>query len=199
MSKSPVREQVKLVKLEEFALHMKPFQFYGSQRDLSPELKRIVKNLVCQDHKYLYCPCCRKFEESDLNPIENIEKFMKFIKAEQMKLEPQKKKVEFEPKKKGPKNPEMPDDSVSEITDLEKEEILAKYYHEKMSEADKKKKQRIEARRRLLGDVGLISGKEDSHLCPGKRGAENHADKVDVVIRQKSEGVLMQDEENSAH
>lgn len=125
---------------------------------------------------------------------------MKFIKAEQAKLEPQKKKVEFDIKKKVPKHPDMPDDSVSEITDLEKDEILAKYYHEKMSEADKQKKLRIEARRRLLGDTSLISGgKEDGHLCAGKRGAIEHGDKVDVVIRRKSDGVLMQDEENSAH
>jgi hypothetical protein len=35
------------MKLEEFAKHMKPIEFYGSQLDLSPELKRIVRNLVC--------------------------------------------------------------------------------------------------------------------------------------------------------
>jgi len=46
----------------------------------------------------------------------------------------------------------MQDDSVSEITDLEKDEILAKYYHEKMSEAERKKKERAEARHRLLGE-----------------------------------------------
>lgn len=129
------------MKLEEFAKHMKPIEFYGVQRDLSPELKRIVKNLVCQDHKYLYCPCCRKYEEADLNPIENIEKFMKFIKAEQAKLEGPKKRVEFskQVKKSKPRHPDMPDDSVSEITDLEKDEILTKYYHEKMTKEEKQR------------------------------------------------------------
>lgn len=48
--KSPVRAGVKAMKLNEFAKLMKPFEFHGSQRSLSPELKRIVKNLVCQDH-----------------------------------------------------------------------------------------------------------------------------------------------------
>ena len=71
------------MKLQEFAQHMKPIEFYGSQRDLSPELKRIVKNLVCQEHQYLYCPCCKRFEEKDLyNPLENIDKFMAFIQKE---------------------------------------------------------------------------------------------------------------------
>jgi|TARA_B110000285_G_C15130401_1_gene623174 hypothetical protein len=31
----------------EFCKHIKPFEFYGCQRDLSPDLKRIVKNLAC--------------------------------------------------------------------------------------------------------------------------------------------------------
>ena len=39
-----------------------------------------------------------------------------------MKINPEKKTP------KRPRNPEMPDDSVSDITDLEKQEVLAKYY-----------------------------------------------------------------------
>jgi len=66
--------------LKEFVKHIKPFEWYGCQRDLSPELKRIVKNLVCQEHKYVYCRSCKTYDEVDYDPIENINKFMKFIK-----------------------------------------------------------------------------------------------------------------------
>jgi hypothetical protein len=131
------------MKLNEFAKHMKPFEFYGVQRDLSPELKRIVKNLACQEHRYMYCPCCKKFDETDHDPLESIEKFMKFIKAEQYKINPPKKKVEFQNQVKKPTNPDMPDDSVSDITDLEKDGILTKYYHSKMDAVEKRKEERI--------------------------------------------------------
>ena len=47
INKSPIRGDMTTMKLHEFAKHMKPIEFHGSQRDLSPELKRIVKNLVC--------------------------------------------------------------------------------------------------------------------------------------------------------
>ena len=46
----------------------------------------------------------------------------------------------------------MPDDSVSDFTDLDKEEVLAKYHEAKMSIIDKKKRDRADARRRLRGD-----------------------------------------------
>jgi len=116
--------------LTEFAKQMKEFQLYGSQRDLSPEMKRIVKNLTCQEHKYLYCPCCKKYDEVEADPIENIRKFMDYIRAEQEKLNPTKKSGPA--KRRRPDG--MQDDSVSEITDLEKEEILTKYYGDRMNE-----------------------------------------------------------------
>lgn len=50
------------IELSEFCKHIKPFEFYGSQRDLSPELKRIVKNLTCQEHQYVYCACCKQYD-----------------------------------------------------------------------------------------------------------------------------------------
>ena len=43
----------------QFIKHIKPFEFYGCQRDLSPDLKRIVKNLASQDQQYVYCPGCK--------------------------------------------------------------------------------------------------------------------------------------------
>jgi len=59
---------------------------------------------------------------------------MKFIRSEQQKLEPKKK-----PKPKPPapkKQRDLPDDSVSEITDLDEEEILARYYRDKLTAAE---------------------------------------------------------------
>ena len=44
--KSPKKGHLNM-ELKEFAKHMKPFEWHGVQRDLSPELKRIVKNLAC--------------------------------------------------------------------------------------------------------------------------------------------------------
>lgn len=108
------------MKLNEFVKYIRPFEWYGPQRDLSPELKRIVKNLVCQEHKYVYCPQCKKYDEVEYDPIENINKFMKFIREEQDKISPKKNKIK--------KKKDSCDDSASDITNLEKEEILTKYY-----------------------------------------------------------------------
>lgn len=135
--------------LDDFAKEMKKFEFYGCQRDLSPELKRIVKNLACQEHRYLYCPCCKKYEQADGDPLDNINKFMQFIRDEQDKLTGHKKARKVEKKKR---HPDMPDDSVSEITDLEKEEILAKYYENKLTDKQKKQRELSASRRRLRGE-----------------------------------------------
>jgi hypothetical protein len=42
--KSPLKKKVDF---KEFQKHIKPIEWYGVQRDLSPDVKRIVKNLVC--------------------------------------------------------------------------------------------------------------------------------------------------------
>jgi len=83
-SVSPVTQR----SLHEFAKRMKPFELYGPQRDLSPSMKRLLKNLECQEHRYMYCPTCKSYDEADFDPIDNINKFLKFIKQEQDKLNP---------------------------------------------------------------------------------------------------------------
>lgn len=87
-----------------------------------------------------------------------MKKFIKFIKEEQEKIDPTKKKAVA--KKKSVRHPEMQDDSVSEITDLEKEEVLAKYYEDRLTAIDKKKRERAEARRRLRGENTKIDLEE---------------------------------------
>lgn len=54
----------------------------------------------------------------------------------------------------------MADDSVSEITDLEKEEVMAKYYEDKLTGPEKNKRDRIAARKRLLGETEV-----KRHVC----------------------------------
>jgi hypothetical protein len=74
--------------LKNFVKKIKPFELYGVQRDLSPELRRIVKNLTCQEHKFMYCAACKTYEQVQFDPLENIDKFLKFIKMEQLKIHP---------------------------------------------------------------------------------------------------------------
>ena len=135
-------------------------EWYGPQRDLSPEIKRIVKNLVCQEHQYLYCPCCKTYDEQSYDPLETIDKFMTFIKGEQDRINPPKKP---EPRRK--KRPaELPDDSLSEITDIEYEDVMHKYYASKLDKINKRKEERAAAQKRLMG------GKDFKHNCKPKTG-----------------------------
>jgi hypothetical protein len=139
MAKRVRQGKIKPIDLNKFARHMKHFELYGAQRDLDPELKRIVKNLMCQEHKFMYCPCCKEYESADIDPLENIQKFLDYIKKEQKKLEARKavakkgraKKRAERREKEG--HVELANDSASDITYLEEEEILAKYLDENMT------------------------------------------------------------------
>jgi len=107
------------------------------------------------------------------------------------------------------RHPNMPDDSVSEITDLDKEEIMAKYYEDKLTAIEKRKRERAEARRRLRGEntkAGLESKHDNAaHVCkklpkslnPLARNAQEET--VEMELRAKSEGKSLRDEEGSAH
>ena len=58
----------------------------------------------------------------------NIKKFLKHIKEEQRRLEQEDPFRQPRKKKKKAADKPLPDDSVSDITDLEEDEILAKYF-----------------------------------------------------------------------
>ena len=73
---------------------------------------------------------------------------MGFIKGEHEKMFPPKK-VAREHKRPS----EMPDDSLSEITDIEDQEVMAKYYNDKLSKIEKKKKDRAATQKRLRGET----------------------------------------------
>ena len=145
----------------------------------------------------MYCPCCKQYEETDYDPIENLSKFMKFIKEEHEKMFPQPKKA-----REHKRALEMPDDSLSEITDIEDEKVLAKYYNEKLSNIEKRKKERAATLKRLRGETVDMK-----HQCKNfnKKNqfnilGDNAMDEtIEFELRQRSEGNLMNDEEQSAH
>ena len=103
----------------------------------------------------------------------------------------------------------MPDDSVSDFTDLDKEEVLAKYHEDKMSIIDKRKRDRADARRRLRGDNKGSTAEprldEAHHICkklPKSLNplARNMAEEtVEMELRPRSGGKQLHDEEGSAH
>lgn len=72
--------------LEKFAKQIYHFQLNCSgKRDVPPLLKRIITNLTCQRHQFMYCPKCKNFDDHDFNPVENIKQFMKFVHQEERK------------------------------------------------------------------------------------------------------------------
>ena len=143
-SKNP--KQLSQKELDDFAKYLKHFEKNADQRDMNPELKRIVENLSCKEHKFMYCPCCQDYLERDFDPVENIRKFMLFVKEEKAKLLFERRRQEAlrdrDNSKKRPSKKKLADDSVSEITDLEKDEIMEKYAPLMFSEAELKNRER---------------------------------------------------------
>lgn len=144
--------------------HVKPIEWFGSQRDLPDHLKRIVEKLYTQTQKFAYCPGCHEYEEQQYDPIESVQKFMDFMKEEYSKTNPEPlrglgKKKKSTKSGKASKRPGMPDDSCSDITDLDCEEIMTKLIGEKTSAIELRKQQKGAARRRLLGEQGK------RHIC----------------------------------
>lgn len=78
--------------LERFARLVYHFQLNcAAKRDLPPLLRRIITNLTCARHRFMYCPCCKNFNDVDFNPVENITQFMKFVEQELKKWQKQKR------------------------------------------------------------------------------------------------------------
>jgi hypothetical protein len=126
----------------------------------------------------------------DYDPLDTINKFMKFIRNEQNKINPPPKEVK--PRKRPA---ELPDDSLSEITDIEKEEIMQKYYVSKLDRIAKRKAERLQSQKRLQG----------AHQCKpmnikrAKLAINDRSDRVELQLRQPNEPKCMIDEEMSAH
>ena len=83
---------------------------------------------------------------------------------------------------------------MSEITDIEQDEVMHKYYKTKLDNIAQRKRDRAASQKRLHG----------GHTC--KIGNINRAnqgmtydDRVELLLRQPDEGIDMHDEEMSAH
>ena len=106
----------------------------------------------------MYCPCCKEYEEQDFDAVDNIKKFMGYCKEEQDKL--RKRRRRQAAMMKGSRHERaLTNDSVSEISDLGKEEILTKYLEATMTKTERGKKDRKEAQDRLYG----IKKKDNKH------------------------------------
>ena len=82
--------------LREFTRQIRDFQMFDMHKEMTPELKNIVKSLTCAKHKFMYCPKCKNFDDDDFDPMENIQKFMQYVKNEKKKMKKIKKQREAE-------------------------------------------------------------------------------------------------------
>jgi len=71
----------------------------------------------------MYCPSCKQYEAKDFDPVQNIQKFMDYVKKEQEKLKKYNRSQEKRRSAHGVIKTKSPadgvEDSVSEITDLD--------------------------------------------------------------------------------
>lgn len=90
----------------------------------------------------------------------------------------------------------MEDDSVSEITDLEQEEILYKYYEETLTKAEKHNRERKKVQARLYGESNA-----HKHICSTTHRCQSAEPRktVKMELREVQDGVSMHDESISAH
>jgi hypothetical protein len=99
----------------------------------------------------MYCPTCKNFNDIDFDPMENIMQFIKFVEQEEKKWAKYTAKRRAIKSKSPPKKEfnkpqkQLPDDSMSEITEIDKKEILTKYYEEVMTNAERHNKERKRA------------------------------------------------------
>ena len=47
----------------------------------------------------MYCPSCKNFNDADFNPMENIQKFMKYVESEETKWQAYLYKLKLNGKK----------------------------------------------------------------------------------------------------
>ena len=87
--------------------------------EMDPSMRRIVNFLLKTDIRKhnRYCPCCKKYEEGEDLNADQMGEFLEYIKQIHEKLSKGKKKFD--------KLRDLPDDSISEISDLSNEGILS--------------------------------------------------------------------------
>lgn len=151
----------------------------------------------------MYCPCCKEYDERDTDPLENIQKFMDYIQEEQDKLLKRKTKAQKNREKtkhrRGQSQKLLPDDSASDITYLEEEEILAKYYDETMTKEERKAKERKVTQARLYGITKHKCTRKNCFACNRPKTPEPPKKPVKMELREVEDPISMHDESNSAH
>lgn len=85
MLKKKTKKILSLEDMKKFANMVHKFQIDNIGRDLPPNVQKIVNNLTCNEHKFMYCPSCKNFNDADFNPMENIQKFMRYVETEEKK------------------------------------------------------------------------------------------------------------------
>ena len=99
----------------------------------------------------------------------------------------------------------MPEDSISDLTDLEEEEILAKYLKKTRTKDQKLKKEqakgRAEAQKRLMGEVinNRHVCRDHKVLTEDEKQARAHEDTIVLELRNPERKTKMMDEDQSAH
>ena len=162
---------------------------------MAPELKRIIEKLSCQEHKFMYCPCCKNYEEQDFDPVENIQKFLHFVTEEKERARRRRNKKIHANKKKN-KLPALEDDSIGEITDLEEEDIMHKYFQETANNIERRNKDRKKVQDRLYGGKNV-----HRHICSTNHRCASAEPKktIKMELRPVDDGISMHDFECSAH
>jgi hypothetical protein len=89
----------------------------------------------------MYCPCCKNYEEQDFDPVENIQKFLHFVTEEKEKARRKRNKKIYAKSRKN-KPVALEGDSIGEITDLEEEDIMHKYFQETANKIERRNKER---------------------------------------------------------
>jgi hypothetical protein len=151
----------------------------------------------------MYCPKCKSYDELDFDPLQNIEAFMKYVQIEQKKWKAFKEKRKREGKILPNPARKLEDDSASDITQLDKKEILSHYYSAVMTKAQKKNAERRKTQERLYDNKRCGDGKTCG-ACMTKYGrnrpksCRNKAT-VRMELREVKKPVVMFDEEISAH
>lgn len=100
------------------------FKFIGSQKHLTPKLKAIIANLLSKPMRKhnKYCPCCRNYDEGEEPSLEQMGEFLEFIRQQHIKTAGKNKDLM---KRMKPRDETLDYDSISDVTDLSNEDILA--------------------------------------------------------------------------
>ena len=154
----------------------------------------------------MYCPQCKNFNDVDFDPMENIKQFIKFVEQEEKKWEKylaRRRAIKSKsPAKKQFNQPNhrkagLENDSASDITELDKKEILTKYYEEVMTAAEKHNKERKLAQERLYNKKKVKACFDCKNPVRGR--PQSQGKQIVKLEMREAKDILMLDEEHSAH